>query len=332
MPAAARREPPGCAAPRPRGRRPARPSAPACSSGRSRWQRSLANGQRGWKAQPVRRVERVRAPRPPPACARRPVMSRSGIASQQHAACRGAAAASNSASRRRQLDEPPEIHHADAVGDVRDHREVVGDEEVGEAELALQVLHQVQDLRLHRDVERRGRLVADQEIRIARQARARSRCAGAGRRRIRAGTSRRRPARGPPAAAARPRASGSRVASLMQAVRADRLGDDVGHAPARVEAGVGVLEDHLEAPAHGASSARGAARRGRCRRTRSCRAWAGRGRRPAARRWTCRSRTRPPATASRRAGSRRRRRRPPSGSAAARRSSTRLSQRRETSK
>ena len=40
---------------------------------------------------------------------------------------------------------------------------------VGEAEPLLQLLHQVQDLRLHRDVERRGRLVADQELRLAGQ-------------------------------------------------------------------------------------------------------------------------------------------------------------------
>ena len=41
--------------------------------------------------------------------------------------------------------------------------EVVGDEDVGDAELALQALQQVDDLRLHRDVERRDRLVADDQ-------------------------------------------------------------------------------------------------------------------------------------------------------------------------
>jgi hypothetical protein len=45
----------------------------------------------------------------------------------------------------------------------------VRDEEVGEAELALQIAHQVQDLRLHRDVERRGRLVADEELGLERE-------------------------------------------------------------------------------------------------------------------------------------------------------------------
>ena len=43
------------------------------------------------------------------------------------------------------------------------------DEEVGKPESALQIGHQVQDLRLHRNVERGRRLVADHEIRLARQ-------------------------------------------------------------------------------------------------------------------------------------------------------------------
>ena len=49
------------------------------------------------------------------------------------------------------------------MADVLDDREVVRDEEVGEAELRLQVHEQVDDLRLHRDVERRDGLVADDD-------------------------------------------------------------------------------------------------------------------------------------------------------------------------
>ena len=56
-----------------------------------------------------------------------------------------------------------------AVGDVADDVQVVGDEDVGEPELALQVLEQVQDLRLDRDVERRHRLVADDQLRVDRE-------------------------------------------------------------------------------------------------------------------------------------------------------------------
>ena len=71
--------------------------------------------------------------------------------------------------RRRQLHDLAEVHDRDPVGDVPDDCEVVRDEEVREAELALQLLEQVDDLRLDRDVERRHRLVADDEVRVERE-------------------------------------------------------------------------------------------------------------------------------------------------------------------
>src|ERR1700733_14143339 len=55
-----------------------------------------------------------------------------------------------------------------------DHGEVVADEEIGKAELVLQVAHQIEDLRLDRHIERRGRLVPDDEFGFRRQ-RARNR-------------------------------------------------------------------------------------------------------------------------------------------------------------
>ena len=55
---------------------------------------------------------------------------------------------------------------ATRVGDVLDDRQVVGDEQVGETAVALEVLEQVDHLRLHGDVERRHRLVADDEARL----------------------------------------------------------------------------------------------------------------------------------------------------------------------
>ena len=67
---------------------------------------------------------------------------------------------------RRELDDLAEVHHGDAVGDVLDDREIVRDEQVGEPAVALQILQQVDHLRLHRDVERRHRLVADDEARL----------------------------------------------------------------------------------------------------------------------------------------------------------------------
>ena len=50
-----------------------------------------------------------------------------------------------------------------------DDGQVVGDEEVGQAELLLEVVEQVEDLALDRDVERADRLVADDELRVERQ-------------------------------------------------------------------------------------------------------------------------------------------------------------------
>ena len=61
------------------------------------------------------------------------------------------------------------IHHRDLGGDARHDAEIVGDQQQAEPEVALQAGEQAQDLGLHRDVERGGRLVGDQELRIAHQ-------------------------------------------------------------------------------------------------------------------------------------------------------------------
>src|SRR4051794_6573603 len=71
--------------------------------------------------------------------------------------------------RRRDLDDPAEIHDGDPVRDVADDGEVVRDEEVRQLELVLELLEQVDDLRLDRDVEGRDRLVGDDEVGIQRK-------------------------------------------------------------------------------------------------------------------------------------------------------------------
>ena len=76
------------------------------------------------------------------------------------------------ARRRPQLDDPPQVHDRDPVGDVPDGGQVVGDEQQREPELPLQPAQQVQHLRLDADVEGGDRLVADQEVGLAGQ------CAG----------------------------------------------------------------------------------------------------------------------------------------------------------
>lgn len=42
----------------------------------------------------------------------------------------------------------PQIHHRNAVAQVMDNTQVVGNKDVGQAMLLLQLLHQIQDLRL----------------------------------------------------------------------------------------------------------------------------------------------------------------------------------------
>ena len=61
---------------------------------------------------------------------------------------------------RRQFDDAPEIHHRDAIGHVRDYRQIVRDEQIGEAAITLQVTQQVDDLRLHTHIEGGHRFIA----------------------------------------------------------------------------------------------------------------------------------------------------------------------------
>jgi hypothetical protein len=70
---------------------------------------------------------------------------------------------------RRALDDPAGIHHHDLVTGLGDHAEIVGDEQDRHPELALQRAEQIEDLGLDRDVERGGRLVGDQQVRLARE-------------------------------------------------------------------------------------------------------------------------------------------------------------------
>ncbi len=66
------------------------------------------------------------------------------------------------------LDDAAGIHDRDPVRHFGDGAHVVRDQHDGDAEFLLDVAHQVEDLRLHGDVERRRRLVGDQHARPAR--------------------------------------------------------------------------------------------------------------------------------------------------------------------
>ena len=65
------------------------------------------------------------------------------------------------------LDDLAEVHHRDLGAEVPDDREVVGDEQERDVELALQVLEQVDHLRLDRHVERGDRLVGHEQLGVA---------------------------------------------------------------------------------------------------------------------------------------------------------------------
>ena len=71
--------------------------------------------------------------------------------------------------RRRELDHPAGVHHRDLVRDLGDDAEVVRDHDHGGPGLGLQALDQLQDLRLHRHVERGRGLVGDQQLRLVDQ-------------------------------------------------------------------------------------------------------------------------------------------------------------------
>src|SRR5581483_4109195 len=62
------------------------------------------------------------------------------------------------------LDDPALVHHRDAVADPFHHRHVVRDEQVGDAKLGLQLLKQVEDARLNRDVERGDTLIGHDDL------------------------------------------------------------------------------------------------------------------------------------------------------------------------
>ena len=194
-----------------------RPSTRA-SGGISCAQRGMACGQRGWKRQPDGRVERARhlARR-----ARSPrAARRDGSAARRRTApsCRDAAALVGERARLAALDDLAQVHDHDRVAHVGDGGEVVGDEEVGQAEPRLQVAQQVEDLGADRDVERRDRLVQHDQPRRQRPARGRWRCAGAGRRRTRAGRDRPSAPAGRPGRAAPARARRTSAGSIVSLV------------------------------------------------------------------------------------------------------------------
>src|SRR5688572_9059900 len=67
------------------------------------------------------------------------------------------------------FDDAPEVHDGGPAADMLNEPQVVGDEEIGEPELFLQLEEQIHHLRLNRHIERRYRLVGNDERRIERE-------------------------------------------------------------------------------------------------------------------------------------------------------------------
>jgi hypothetical protein len=64
------------------------------------------------------------------------------------------------------LDDLAVVHDADPLGDPPHDAKIVGDEQHAHAMPRADVRQQLENLRLHRHVKRRGRLVGDQKVRL----------------------------------------------------------------------------------------------------------------------------------------------------------------------
>ena len=93
---------------------------------------------------------------------------RCGHRRREAAACTGAAGSWKICVDGSGLDDDAVLHHHDAVGEVGHHAHVVRDEDDRRVEALVEVAHQIEDLGLNRHVQRRRRLVGDQQQRVAR--------------------------------------------------------------------------------------------------------------------------------------------------------------------
>ena len=76
----------------------------------------------------------------------------------------GCSGSSRTVSRSAPLGDPAGVHDGDVVRRLGDHPKVVGDQDDGRPVRLLEVADQVEDLSLHRHVERGRRLVGDQDL------------------------------------------------------------------------------------------------------------------------------------------------------------------------
>lgn len=67
------------------------------------------------------------------------------------------------------LDQLPTVHHPHPVGEVAHHRQIVGDEQIGALMRLFQLNEQIENGSLHRDVQGRDGLIADDKVRLTRK-------------------------------------------------------------------------------------------------------------------------------------------------------------------
>ena len=99
----------------------------------------------------------------------RAARSAASAGSRAASACRDAPDGRRTSPTSRGLGLLARIHHGHAVADLPGGAEIVGGEQHRGAALGDQVAQQLEDLRLDRHVERRGRLVGDDQLRLGQQ-------------------------------------------------------------------------------------------------------------------------------------------------------------------
>jgi len=63
-----------------------------------------------------------------------------------------------------QLDDATQIHDRDTITDMADHPEVVGNENISQVELILQLNEQIEDLSLDRHIQGRRRFIRNDQL------------------------------------------------------------------------------------------------------------------------------------------------------------------------
>src|SRR5580692_5011225 len=150
-------------------------------------------------------------------------------------------------SARTNLHNLAEIHDGNPMADSFDHRDVVRDEQEGEVQFGLQPHQQIDDASLHRNVERRDRLIGDDQLGRERERSGYGDALSLAARKLMRQT-RRHVGRQPDLL----QEIGHPVARLARSSKTmhdDRLGDGLANALAWIEAGEWILKHHLHAPA-----------------------------------------------------------------------------------